>query len=478
MSMYTSLGFIFITSLKKCSRLRESLRKGFKSDLKSNAVNKVKQVIGNHDDVLKEFNGKVSRKQPTQIRSSQNLEPLGDCEILKKSRRFTLQKQGKRILSSESSKYEDFKKYKILHEDGNVFQVQKMTGNDAGKHFAMKVINKEKVCKSKADIALAMAERNVLAKVKHTFIVDLYYAFETGRKLYLVLELARGGDLCGHLDKENKLADQSARFYLGEIILALEYLHKKCIIYRDLKPENVLLDAEGHVKLTDFGMCKEVQDGDMTHTYCGTTAYMAPEILKREGYGKDVDWWSLGVLMYELLTGDIPFKAENGFKTLHKILNEKLVYPDYVTQVAKHLIEKLLQKHVSERLGNGPSDAEPIKEHAYFDEMNWNYLLTKRVAPPFKPKLLNTCDIDISKFNREYTDLPPDDSSDDSVGDFRRTFSGFNTRIEFIEDYFKQLLPVQCSLWKNEPSYSLNIHFQKQKQYINYKIAMNIIIKK
>lgn len=142
--------------------------------------------------------------------------------------------------------------------------------------------------------------------VKHPFIVDLIYAFQTDGKLYLILEYLSGGELFVHLEREGIFMEDSASFYLAEIVLALEHLHRQGIIYRDLKPENVLLDAQGHVKLTDFGLCKEaVAEGGTTNTFCGTIEYMAPEILTRKGHGKAVDWWSLGALMYDMLTGAV-----------------------------------------------------------------------------------------------------------------------------------------------------------------------------
>ena len=165
------------------------------------------------------------------------------------------------------------------------------------------------------------------------------------------------------LEREGIFMEDTACFYLAEITLGLEHLHSQGIIYRDLKPENILLDAYGHVKLTDFGLCKEsIHEGAMTHTFCGTIEYMAPEILMRSGHGKAVDWWSLGALMYDMLTGAPPFTAENRKKTIDKILKAKLNLPPYLTNEARGLLKKLLKKNVSERLGSGADDGRPIKE--------------------------------------------------------------------------------------------------------------------
>ncbi|VEN59683.1 unnamed protein product, partial [Callosobruchus maculatus] len=201
---------------------------------------------------------------------------------------------------------QDFELRKVLGKGGygKVFQVKKITGKDANTVFAMKVLRKASIVRNQKDTAHTKAERNILEEVKHPFIVDLIYAFQTGGKLYLILEYLSGGELFMHLEREGIFLEDTACFYLSEIILALEHLHGQGIIYRDLKPENILLDAQGHVKLTDFGLCKEhIKEGVLTHTFCGTIEYMAPEILTRHGHGKEVDWWSLGALMYDMLTG-------------------------------------------------------------------------------------------------------------------------------------------------------------------------------
>ncbi|NXA15231.1 KS6B2 kinase, partial [Sapayoa aenigma] len=224
-------------------------------------------------------------------------------------------------------------------------------------------------CNAK-DTAHTRAERNILEAVKHPFIVDLIYAFQTGGKLYLILEclsgegggtggwgssgspgmaqggptlaLCAGGELFMQLEREGIFLEDTACFYLSEITLALGHLHSHGIIYRDLKPENIMLNSQGHIKLTDFGLCKEsIHDGAVTHTFCGTIEYMAPEILVRSGHNRAVDWWSLGALMYDMLTGSPPFTAENRKKTIDKILKGKLVLPPYLTPDARDLLKKV-----------------------------------------------------------------------------------------------------------------------------------------
>ncbi|PAV69263.1 hypothetical protein WR25_05066 [Diploscapter pachys] len=250
----------------------------------------------------------------------------------------------------------DFELLRVLGKGGygKVFQVRKTTGTDAGKIFAMKVLQKATIVRNQKDTAHTRAERNILEAVKSPFICDLLFAFQTGGKLYLILEYLSGGELFTHLEREGMFMEDTAAFYLSEIVVSLEHLHRQGIIYRDLKPENILLDGRGHVKLTDFGLCKEAIEGDQkTHTFCGTIEYMAPEILMRCGHGKAVDWWSLGALMFDMLTGGPPFIADNRKRTIDKILKGRLTLPAYLSPEARDLIKRLLKRHVDTRLGAG-----------------------------------------------------------------------------------------------------------------------------
>uniref|UniRef100_A0A671YB94 non-specific serine/threonine protein kinase n=1 Tax=Sparus aurata TaxID=8175 RepID=A0A671YB94_SPAAU len=266
-------------------------------------------------------------------------------------------------------------------------------------------------------------QRNILEEVKHPFIVDLIYAFQTGGKLYLILEYlsvsifwhtsnkhvftCAGGELCF-------LCFSFSSFYLAEISMALGHLHQKGIIYRDLKPENIMLNSQGHVKLTDFGLCKEsIHDGTVTHTFCGTIEYMAPEILMRSGHNRAVDWWSLGALMYDMLTGAPPFTGENRKKTIDKILKCKLSLPPYLTQEARDLLKRLLKRNASSRLGAGAGDATEVQAHPFFRHINWEDLLARKVEPPFKPFLQSA--EDVSQFDSKFTSQTPVDSPDDST---------------------------------------------------------------
>ncbi|CAL8277770.1 unnamed protein product [Arctogadus glacialis] len=316
----------------------------------------------------------------------------------------------------EPIKPECFELLRVLGKGGygKVFQVRKVAGADSGKIFAMKVLKKAMIVRNAKDTAHTKAERNILEEVKHPFIVDLIYAFQTGGKLYLILEYLSGGELFMQLEREGIFMEDTACFYLAEISMALGHLHQKGIIYRDLKPENIMLNNKGHVKLTDFGLCKEsIHDGTVTHTFCGTIEYMAPEILTRSGHNRAVDWWSLGALMYDMLTGAPPFTGENRKKTIDKILKCKLNLPPYLTKEARELLKRLLKRNASARLGGGPGDSSEVQAHSFFRHVNWDELLARNVEPPFKP-FLQSAD-DFSQFDSKFTSQPPVDSPDDST---------------------------------------------------------------
>ncbi|KAI3382636.1 hypothetical protein SNEBB_005380 [Seison nebaliae] len=319
---------------------------------------------------------------------------------------------------------ENFRLLKVLGKGGygKVYQVEKLTGKDNGKIFAMKVLKKATIIHSPKDTAHTKAERNILELVKHANIVDLKYAFQTKTKLYLILEYLAGGELFMQLEKEGLLIEPTARFYLAEIVLALEHLHSKDIIYRDLKPENIMLTNDGHIKLTDFGLCKEqiTKTNPCTHTFCGTIEYMAPEILLRTGHGKEVDWWSLGALMFDMLTGSPPFTSSNRKATIDKILSGRPSYPVFLSTAAKRLMRNLLKRHPHERY-----TAQEIKEDNFFAPLRWDDVVKQKIRAPYQP-ILKSVD-DTSSFDTRFTNEPPTESpSSESPGSFcRNDFNGF-----------------------------------------------------
>ncbi|CAH8518688.1 unnamed protein product [Heterobilharzia americana] len=272
----------------------------------------------------------------------------------------------------------------------------------------MKVLKKASIVTNAKDTAHTKSERNILEMIK------LHYAFQSPGKLYLVLEFLAGGELFMQLEKEGVFMEDQASFYLAEITLAIGHLHSMGIVYRDLKPENVLLDHQGHVKLTDFGLSKERVDRDnLTHTFCGTIEYMAPEILLRQGHGRAVDWWSLGTLMYDMLSGSPPFTGDDRRQTIDLILRGDFVPVPYLSREAVSLISKLLVVDVSRRLGSGPSDAEAIKMHPFFYNTDWDRVLKRQVEPPFRPTL--TSDTDVSLFDPKFTQENPVESPDEGL---------------------------------------------------------------
>uniref|UniRef100_A0A1B6LZ33 Ribosomal protein S6 kinase n=1 Tax=Graphocephala atropunctata TaxID=36148 RepID=A0A1B6LZ33_9HEMI len=311
---------------------------------------------------------------------------------------------------------DDFRLLSVLGKGGygKVFQVRKKYPPNQGTVYAMKVLRKAAIVRNQKDTAHTKAERNILEAVKHPFIVDLIYAFQTGGKLYLIMEYLSGGELFMYLEREGIFLEDTASYFLCEITLAIEHLHALGIIYRDLKPENILLDAKGHVKLTDFGLCKEqIEEGNVTHTFCGTIEYMAPEILTRSGHGKAVDWWSLGALLYDMLTGAPPFTAENRKKTIEKIMRGKLILPPYLTPDARDLVRKLLKRTPSQRLGYGPEDGEAVRRHPFFKTVNWTDVINKVPKCPFKINLKSPDDV--SQFDTKFTKQTPIDSPDESM---------------------------------------------------------------
>ena len=254
----------------------------------------------------------------------------------------------------------------------------------------MKVLSKEKIFNQNL-LKYAITERNVLSVSDHPFIVKLNYAFQTSSKLFLILDYCINGDLSKHLYYEKRFSETRAKYYICEIILALEHLHKLNIIFRDLKPDNVVLDNEGHVKITDFGLCKEgIFDGNYTKSFCGSMAYLAPEMILKNGYSKCVDWYLLGILFYEMLFGNPPFLSDNKddlFKNILEKDENEIFFPDYISKECQNFIKSLLSKNPEKRLGN-LKDAFEIKNHPYFNDVNWNKVYYKNLHVP-KYKIYN-----------------------------------------------------------------------------------------
>ncbi|XP_051029729.1 ribosomal protein S6 kinase alpha-1 isoform X1 [Phodopus roborovskii] len=310
---------------------------------------------------------------------------------------------------SEKADPSHFELLKVLGQGsfGKVFLVRKVTRPDSGHLYAMKVLKKATL--KVRDRVRTKMERDILADVNHPFVVKLHYAFQTEGKLYLILDFLRGGDLFTRLSKEVMFTEEDVKFYLAELALGLDHLHSLGIIYRDLKPENILLDEEGHIKLTDFGLSKEAIDHEKkAYSFCGTVEYMAPEVVNRQGHTHSADWWSYGVLMFEMLTGSLPFQGKDRKETMTLILKAKLGMPQFLSTEAQSLLRALFKRNPANRLGSGPDGAEEIKRHVFYSTIDWNKLYRREIKPPFKPAVAQPDDT--FYFDTEFTSRTPRDS--------------------------------------------------------------------
>lgn len=286
---------------------------------------------------------------------------------------------------------------------GQVYQVRK---KDTKRIYAMKILSK-KVIVQKKEIAHTIGERDILVRTAladSNFIVGLKFSFQTPADLYLVTDYMSGGELFWHLQKEGRFSEERAKFYIAELIIALEHLHDNDIVYRDLKPENILLDANGHIALCDFGLSKaNLASNGTTNTFCGTTEYLAPEVLLDDkGYTKMVDFWSLGVLVFEMCCGWSPFYAEDTQQMYKNIAFGKVRFPkDALSAEGRNFVKGLLNRNPRHRLGaNG--DALELQAHPFFHDVDWKLMAAKKIQPPFKPHITGG-ETDTSNFDPEFT---------------------------------------------------------------------------
>uniref|UniRef100_A0A8C2B9I2 non-specific serine/threonine protein kinase n=1 Tax=Cyprinus carpio TaxID=7962 RepID=A0A8C2B9I2_CYPCA len=300
---------------------------------------------------------------------------------------------------------ENFELLKVLGTGayGKVFLVRKVSGHDSGKLYAMKVLKKATIVQKAKTAEHTRTERQVLEHIRQSpFLVTLHYAFQTDTKLHLILDYVNGGELFTHLVQRVRFKEQEVTLYSGEIVLALEHLHKLGIVYRDLKLENILLDSNGHIVLTDFGLSKECHEA--------------------------VDWWSMGVLMYELLTGGSPFTVD-GDENSHSDIAERIMkkdppFPKDLGPLAKDIIQRLLIKDPKKRLGSGPLGAQNVKSHPFYQKMNWEDLAAKKVPAPFKPVIRD--ELDVSNFAEEFTEMDPTYSPAALPNNCDRIFQGYS----------------------------------------------------
>lgn len=266
---------------------------------------------------------------------------------------------------------------------GSFGRVHLVQSNHNQRFYAVKVLKKAQVVKMK-QVEHTNDERKMLQKVKHAFLVTLWGTFQDSKNLYMVMDFVEGGELFSLLRKSQRFPNPVAKFYAAEVTLALDYLHAQGIIYRDLKPENLLLDRHGHLKITDFGFAKEVPD--ITWTLCGTPDYLAPEVVASKGYNKSVDWWSLGILIFEMLCGFTPFwDGGSPMKIYENILKGKVKYPPYIHPDAQDLLQRLITPDLTKRLGNLHGGSKDVMNHAWFAEVTWDRLGKKDIDAPYVP---------------------------------------------------------------------------------------------
>jgi len=266
--------------------------------------------------------------------------------------------------------------------------------------FALKILSLHDVIRLK-QVEHVKNEKNILKEIKHPFLISLSWSWKDSSFLYLLFPYIPGGELFSYLRSAGRFTPAATLFYSAEIVTALEYLHSLSIAYRDLKPENLLLDREGHIIITDFGFAKVISD--RTWTLCGTPEYLAPEIIQSKGHNKAVDWWALGILIYEMLAGYPPFFDDNPFCIYEKILAGKLEWPQHVEPVARDIVKRLLVQDRTKRLGNMKAGAEDVKKHRWFKSIEWEEVFYKQLKPPIVPKMSFEGD------TRNFDDYPEDD---------------------------------------------------------------------
>ncbi|XKL64091.1 hypothetical protein PGB90_004177 [Kerria lacca] len=260
--------------------------------------------------------------------------------------------------------------------------------------YAMKVMRKEKIVRT-GQIKRVILEKRILLAVVHPFLVNLRFVFKTNSNLFLVMPFIKGGEIYGYMRTFNMFSENQTRFYSGQIILALQYLHEMGILYRDLKPENILMECDGYIKITDFGFAKRLENKDkITMSFVGTPEYMAPEMLIRakrlSGYSFSVDWWMLGVFIYESASGGLPFYGSSLLNLFNNIVKAEYTIPTHFSVAITDLIKNLFQVDVRSRIGSRKNGVEELKTHVWFENLNWQALLEKKLPTEFVPNCTNS----------------------------------------------------------------------------------------
>jgi len=314
-----------------------------------------------------------------------------------KRRKNTIFSKHKTIKTVE---LDDFQIMKVLGR-GSFGKVCLVQYKPTKEYYAMKSLKKD-VLLDQDQVESTILEKKILQSLDHPFLVGMVFCFQTEERIYFIMPFVRGGELFQHLRTEKFFKEDKARFYAASIGMALDYLHNHGIIYRDIKPENILIGEDGYLKLIDFGMAKMVQGNEKATSFCGTPEYLAPEIITGEGHNRAADWWSYGILLFEMLCGIPPFYCENTERMYDLITNAELRFPKRVpvSDNAKDLIKKLLIKRQDKRLGNSKG-FEEIKSHPFFQGFDFDALFNKKMEAPFIPKLSGK--LDVGNFDEEFT---------------------------------------------------------------------------